>query len=68
MAAENTATSQFFICVDNEPGLDGNYAAFGEVIDGYDVVEAISLVETHSEGSHDDVPVEDVIIESVTRQ
>ena len=58
----DSATSQFFICVDDESGLDGEYAAFGEVIDGYDVVEAISLVATDSS----DKPLEDIIMESVT--
>jgi peptidyl-prolyl cis-trans isomerase B (cyclophilin B) len=58
----DSATSQFFICVDNESGLDGEYAAFGEVIDGYDVVQAISEVAT--DGS--DKPLEDIVMESVT--
>ena len=39
---------------------------FGKVTDGMDVVEAIEKVTTGSAGHHQDVPVEDVIIESVT--
>ncbi|MFW5741531.1 MAG: peptidylprolyl isomerase [Myxococcota bacterium] len=39
---------------------------FGAVVDGMDVVDAISAVETHSVGVYEDVPVQDVIIESIT--
>jgi peptidyl-prolyl cis-trans isomerase B (cyclophilin B) len=60
----NSATSQFFICVETLPSLDGEYAAFGEVIDGYEVVEAMSLVETDV----NDKPVVDIVMESVTVQ
>ncbi len=45
----NTASSQFFICVNGNDRigyLDGNYAAFGKVIAGYDTVLDISKVET----------------------
>ncbi len=44
--AYNTAGSQFFICVSDQPGLDGDYAAFGKVIDGMDAVYAISKTAT----------------------
>lgn len=64
---KNSATSQFFICVETLPTLDGEYAAFGRVIEGYEVVEAISLVETHTVGLYENVPVEPVVISSVTR-
>lgn len=64
---KNSATSQFFICVETLPTLDGEYAAFGRVNEGYDVVEAISLVETHTVGLYENVPVEPVVIKSVTR-
>ena len=37
----NSAGSQFFIMVDNAPYLDGQYAAFGKVIEGIDVAQAI---------------------------
>lgn len=42
------------------------YAVFGRVVDGMDVVHAIEIVETASRDGHDDVPVEPVIIESIT--
>lgn len=38
----NSAGSQFFIMLDTHPHLDGEYAAFGMVIDGMDVVDAIA--------------------------
>ena len=37
----NSAGSQFFIMVDDAPYLDGNYAAFGRLTDGIDVVDQI---------------------------
>ncbi|MBL7997482.1 MAG: peptidylprolyl isomerase [Candidatus Kapabacteria bacterium] len=37
----NSATSQFFICVDDATHLDGKYSAFGQVVRGMDVVDAI---------------------------
>ncbi len=70
-SAPNSATSQFFInSVDNtflDPGgSDPNgYAAFGNVIDGIDVVDAISAVPTHTVGSYEDVPVDDLLIQSL---
>ncbi len=42
----NSASSQFFICVADDSSLDGDYAAFGKVIAGYDAVEEISHVST----------------------
>ena len=43
----NSASSQFFICVSDDVSyLDGNYAAFGKVIAGYNAVEEISKFKT----------------------
>ncbi len=42
----NSASSQFFICHADSTYLDGQYAAFGKVIEGMDVVDAIAAVET----------------------
>lgn len=70
----HSATSQFFINVtDNEflnhrstaSGQTWGYAVFGRVADGMDVVDAIRAVDTGRRGMHQDVPVEDVIIERV---
>ncbi|MCP5141921.1 MAG: peptidyl-prolyl cis-trans isomerase [Gammaproteobacteria bacterium] len=65
----HSATAQFFINVkDNSfldyPGHDGwGYAVFGEVVEGMDVVNKIKGVKTGNSGFHQDVPVEDVVIE-----
>ncbi|CAH2772695.1 MAG: Peptidyl-prolyl cis-trans isomerase PpiA precursor (EC [uncultured Paraburkholderia sp.] len=65
----NSATAQFFInTVDNAgldyPNPDGNgYAVFGKVVEGMDIVEKIKKVKTGSKGFHQDVPVDDVVIE-----
>ncbi|MCW4015807.1 MAG: peptidylprolyl isomerase [Candidatus Bathyarchaeota archaeon] len=54
---KNSASSQFYINVVDNNYLDEDYSVFGEVIDGMDVVDAISNVETYNE-----MPVEDVIL------
>lgn len=59
----DSATSQFFICDGAQPHLDGNYAVFGRVIHGIEVLRDISAVATHSVGYYRDVPVKSVIIE-----
>lgn len=58
----NSAGSQFFICVADCSGLDGQYAAFGKVIQGLDSVLALGKVLTGA----GDKPIEDQIIKSVT--
>ena len=68
----HSASAQFFInTVDNDflnfrsKTPDGwGYAVFGEVVEGMEVVEKIRAVATGSSGFHQDVPKEDVIIES----
>jgi len=62
----DSATSQFYICDGPQHFLDGDYAAFGVLVEGFDVRDAISAVQTASEGIYDDVPVTDVIITSAT--
>ena len=57
----NSASSQFFIMHDDAPHLDGQYAAFGKVTDGMDVVDAIA--ETATDMS--DRPLEDQIIKTI---
>jgi peptidyl-prolyl cis-trans isomerase B (cyclophilin B) len=67
--APHSATAQFFINVaDNDfldnPGQDGwGYCVFGKVSEGMDVVNAIKGVKTGTKGFHQDVPVEDVVIQ-----
>ncbi len=57
----DSASSQFFICLEATPHLDGGYAAFGKVIEGMDVVDEIAAVET----DYNDKPVEDVVMKKV---
>jgi cyclophilin family peptidyl-prolyl cis-trans isomerase len=69
----HTATAQFFInSVDNEgldaSGSDFGYAVFGEVVEGLEVVDAISKVKTGIKSGMRDVPDETVVIKSVKRQ
>jgi peptidyl-prolyl cis-trans isomerase B (cyclophilin B) len=67
-AAPHSASSQFFINTkDNAfldfPGQDGwGYCVFGEVVEGFDVVDKINLVATANQGGHGDVPTESVLI------
>lgn len=69
----HSATAQFFINVKDNAFLDHQmpspqgwgYAVFGKVVDGMDVVDAIKALPTGNSGFHQDVPVEDVIIEKV---
>ena len=59
----DSAGSQFFIMTSDSPHLDGQYAAFGKVTAGMDVVDRIANTPTHSVGWYDDVPVTAVVIE-----
>ncbi len=63
----NSATSQFFIVQQDSPHLDGQYAAFGRVTDGMDVVDEIASVRTgyvEAQGL-DDVPVDPIVIDTI---
>ena len=68
----DSATSQFFINTsDNSfldhPGQDGSgYCVFAKVTEGFDVIDKINSVKTGSQNGHQDVPVEQVIIEEIT--
>ncbi|OOR99440.1 peptidylprolyl isomerase [Haemophilus paracuniculus] len=76
----HSASSQFFINVADNTFLDyrskemfgrevvqeWGYAVFGKVVEGMDVVDKIKAVATGNKGFHQDVPKEDVVIESVT--
>ena len=61
----NSATSQFFICDGKQEYLDDEYAAFGTVLVGLDVLGSIASVETTLKHGMQDWPVEEVIINSV---
>ena len=69
----HSATSQFFINVSDNLSLDHRnkteqgwgYAVFGEVVEGMEVVNKIKNVDTGSSGGHQNVPVTEVVIESL---
>src|SRR5262249_8750108 len=69
LSAPDSATSQFYInVVDNDGSLDEpRYCVFGQVIEGMDVVDQITRVRTGRHGHHQNVPVEDVVIQSIRR-
>ncbi len=57
----DSAGSQFFITVAKHQSLDGDYAVFGKVVDGMDIVMDISKVSTN----RSDRPLDDVVIKSI---
>lgn len=61
-AGPNTNGSQFFINVADNSFLDTKHTVFGKVVEGYDIVETISMVDTIP---GIDRPVEDVVIQSI---
>ena len=74
-SAPHSASSQFFINVGNNEFLNHTaptssgwgYCVFGKVTAGMDVIDKIRLVKTTTRKGHQDVPVENVIIERATR-
>ena len=72
----HSATAQFFINLKDNSFLDHTekspagwgYAVFGQVISGIEVVDQIASVETRSVGHHEDVPINNVIIEHTRLQ
>jgi peptidyl-prolyl cis-trans isomerase B (cyclophilin B) len=73
-SAPHSATAQFFINTKNNAFLNFSaesaqgwgYCVFGKVVAGTEVVDAIEGVATGNRGGHDDVPTQDVVIQSVT--
>jgi peptidyl-prolyl cis-trans isomerase B (cyclophilin B) len=67
----HSASAQFFINVNDNRSLDHSaptrqgwgYCVFGKVVEGMDVVDKIKAVATGSRGGHQDVPIEDVVLE-----
>lgn len=67
----HSATSQFFINLENNPSLDHTsetpqdwgYAVFGTVVEGFETVKAIASATTGSSGHHQDVPLEDITVQ-----
>ena len=58
----DSAGSQFFIMHKNSPHLDGQYAAFGKIVEGMDIVNKIAETPT----DYSDRPLEDQVMETVT--
>lgn len=58
----DSAGSQFFIMHEDAPHLDGNYAAFGKVVEGMEVVDEIAETAT----DYNDKPVEPQVMKRVT--
>ena len=65
-ADPNSASSQFFVMHMDAPHLDAQYAGFGKLTDGFDVLDAIANVKTGNYGWYmQDVPREPVVIETI---
>ncbi len=61
----NSASSQFFVMHKDAPHLDAQYAGFGKLTDGFDVLDKIADVKTGRMGWYDDVPRTPVVIEKM---
>ncbi len=62
----NSASSQFFIMHKDSPHLDSQYAGFGKLTDGFDVLDAIAATPTGNYGWYmQDVPKNAVVIEKI---
>ena len=61
-AMPNSASSQFFIMHQDAPHLNGQYAAFGKVVEGMDVVDEIAAVDVN----FNDKPLVDQVMKKVT--
>ena len=60
----DSASSQFFICYVDATYLDGDYAAFGKVVEGMDVVDAFLDVERAVDASgYNSIPKTPIVIE-----
>lgn len=65
-SAPNSASSQFFICHADSPHLDGDYAAFGYVTKGMDVVDAVCTTVKPSGGNGKIAAEDQPVMTSVT--
>lgn len=59
---KDSATSQFFVCLDDEPSFDGQYSIFGRVIDGMSTVDLIGNAPTQTDPKFRERPQEPVTI------
>ncbi|KAJ7978195.1 Peptidyl-prolyl cis-trans isomerase [Quillaja saponaria] len=58
-AGPNTNGSQFFICTEKTPWLDGKHVVFGKIVDGYSVVKEMEKVGSDSGSTSEKVVIED---------
>lgn len=61
----DSASSQFFVMHKDAPHLDAQYAGFGKLTDGFDVLDKIASVKTGNYGWYSDVPRESIVIETI---
>ena len=59
----NSASSQFFICHEDALYLDGNYAAFGRVVNGFETLDELAATPVSADGQ---TPLEKPVIKSIT--
>ncbi len=72
----HSATAQFFINVADNAFLNFTgenpqtygYCVFGEVVEGMDIVDSIAKTKTGQRSGHADVPMEDIVIHSITEE
>ena len=64
-ADPDSASSQFFVMHKDAPHLDAQYAGFGKVIEGLEVIDSIANVKTGRMGWYDDVPKTPVVIDKI---
>ena len=64
----NSATSQFYINTSDNVRLDGQYAVFGKVTAGLDIVRKIEAAPTRTMGAYRDVPKEPIIIQQIIKK
>lgn len=62
----NSASSEFFIMDEAESGLDGYYASFGRITEGFEVLDRIAQAPTETVGMYQNVPTNAVVIKSIT--
>jgi cyclophilin family peptidyl-prolyl cis-trans isomerase len=62
----DSGTSQFFVCLDNVPSLNNQYAVFGKLLEGIDTLDEVGATPTTTVGYFADVPKEDVVIIKAT--
>lgn len=72
-ADPNSATSQFFLNLEDNSSLDANpgsagYAVFGKIIKGLDVLDRMAQVPTTTRGPYEDTPITDVTLVTARRQ